>query len=334
MDFKRIVIITDAWEPQVSGVVTTLKKMVELATKDGYDTCIIHPGLFKTQFRFKAYPEIPFAIPFGLSKMLKYQKGTVYHIATEGPLGLAAGFILTSRNKRYTTSYHTDWPKVLKDVANVPKWMSREYLRWFHRKRKVYCATKAVAEYLTENDIGRRHIIWSRGVDPIIFTPRHTKIKDQIPIILSVGRVSKEKNLDVFCQLPDKYIKVVVGDGPYKQELQKKYPNVKFPGYKFGKELAQFYQTSDCFVFTSKSDTFGVVMIESMYCGTPVAAYPVQGPIDIIDNKYTGHTDENLEVAIEKCLLLSRKKCSTIANDSWSWEESYKTFVNNLERDR
>ena len=333
MDFKRIVIITDAWEPQVSGVVTTLKKMVELATKDGYDTCVIHPGLFKTQFRFKAYPEIPFVLPTGLSEMLKHQEGTVYHIATEGPLGLAAGFILTSRNKRYTTSYHTDWPKVLKDVANVPKWMSREYLRWFHRKRKVYCATKAVAEYLTENDIGRRHIMWSRGVDPEIFTARVKPHLRSTKTLLSVGRVSKEKNLDVFCQLPNKYQKIVVGDGPYKEELEKKYPDVIFVGYKFGAELANYYRQADCLVFSSKADTFGVVMIESMFCGTPVAAYPVQGPIDIIDNKYTGYTDENLEVAIEKCLLLSRKKCSTIANDSWSWEESYKTFVNNLERD-
>ena len=333
MDFKRIVIITDAWEPQVSGVVTTLKKMVELARKDGYIVDVIHPELFKRKLRFRAYPEVPFTIPFGLSKMLRYQEGTVYHISTEGPLGLAASFILTSRNKRYTTSYHTDWPKVLKDVANVPKWISREYLRWFHRKRKVYCATKAVAEYLTENDIGRRQIIWSRGVDESIFTPRHTKSKEQ-PILLSVGRVSKEKNLDVFCQLPDKYVKIVVGDGPYRKELEQKYPNVKFVGYKFGKELAEFYQTADCFVFTSKADTFGVVIIESMFCGTPVAGYPVQGPIDIIDNKYTGYTNENLETAIEKCLLLSRKKCSTIAKDSWSWEESYKTFVNNLERDK
>lgn len=333
MDFKRIVIITDAWEPQVSGVVTTLKKMVELATKDGYDISVIHPGLFKAQFRFKTYPEIPFAIPFGLSKMLRYQEGTVYHIATEGPLGLAAGFILTSRNKRYTTSYHTDWPKLLKDVVGIPQWMSREYLRWFHRKRKVYCATKTVAEYLTENDIGRRHIIWSRGVDESIFEPRYTKSKDKT-VLLSVGRISKEKNLDVFCQLSDKYLKVVVGDGPYRKELEEKYPNVKFVGYKFGKELAEFYQTSDCLVFTSKADTFGVVMIESMFCGTPVAAYPVQGPIDVVDNKYTGFTDENLEVAIEKCLTLSRKKCTMIARDSWSWEESYKTFVNNLEKDK
>lgn len=334
MDFKRIVIITDAWEPQVSGVVTTLKKMVELAKKDGYIVDVIHPELFKRKLRFKAYPEVPFVFPFGLSNILKHQDGTVYHIATEGPLGLAAGFILTLRNQRYTTSFHTDWPKLLKDVVGIPQWMTREYLRWFHRKRKVYCPTQTAAEYLIENDIGRKHIIWTRGVDDTIFTPRHTKIKDQVPILLSVGRISREKNLDAFCQLPDKYIKVVVGDGPYKQELQQKYPNVKFVGYKFGEELAQFYQNSDCFVFTSKADTFGVVMIESMFCGTPVAAYPVQGPIDIVDNKYTGFTNENLEVAIEKCLTLSRKKCSIIAMDSWSWEESYKTFVNNLERDK
>lgn len=333
MDFKRIVIITDAWKPQVSGVVTTLTKMVELAEQDGYIIDVIHPELFKTKLRFKAYPEIPFAVPIGLCKMLRHIEGTVYHIATEGPLGLAAGFILTLRNQRYTTSFHTDWSKLLKDVVGIPQWITREYLRWFHRKRKVFCPTYTAAEYLIENDIGRKQVVWTRGVDASIFTPRYTKIKG-IPILLSVGRVSKEKNLDAFCQLPNNYIKVVVGDGPYKEELQKRYPDVKFVGYKFGQELAQFYQTSDCFVFTSKADTFGVVMIESMFCGTPVAAYPVQGPMDVVDNKYTGFTDENLEVAIKKCLTLSRKKCSIIAMDCWSWEESYKTFINNLERDK
>jgi glycosyltransferase involved in cell wall biosynthesis len=334
LDFKRIVIISDAWEPQVSGVVTTLKKMVELATKDGYIVDVIHPELFKRKFRFKAYPEIPFAIPLGLSKMLRHQEGTVYHISTEGPLGLAAGFILTLRNQRYTTSYHTDWSKLLKEVVGIPRWMSREYLRWFHRKRKVYCATKAVAEYLTENDIGRRYIIWSRGVDPEIFTARIKPHLKGSKTLLSVGRLSKEKNLDVFCQLPDKYRKIVVGDGPYKEELERKYPDVTFVGYKFGAELAEYYRQADCFVFTSKADTFGVVMIEAMYCGTPVAAYPVQGPIDVVDNKYTGLLDNDLETAIKKCLTLSRKKCSIIARDSWSWEESYKIFVNNLERDK
>lgn len=333
MDFKRIVIITDAWEPQVSGVVTTLKKMVELARKDGYVVEVIHPDLFKRKLRFKAYPEVPFTIPFGLFKMLKHQRGTVYHIATEGSLGLAAGFLLTIRNKRYTTSYHTDWSKFLKELIGIPQWITRQYLRWFHRKRKVFCPTATVAEYLVENDIGRKQIVWTRGVDANVFVPRTTKY-DSKPVLLSVGRVSKEKNLDAFCSLPDKYIKVVVGDGPYKKELEKKYPDVLFTGYKFGEELSDFYQAADCFVFTSKADTFGVVMIESMFCGTPVAAYPVQGPIDVVDNKYTGFTDNNIEVAIEKCLTLSRKKCSIIARDSWSWEESYKTFINNLERDK
>ena len=333
MDFKRIVIVTDAWEPQVSGVVTTLKKMVEFAKRDGYDVVVVHPELFKRKFYSKLYPEIPFAVPFGISKHLKYKTDTVYHIATEGPLGLAAAFILTAKNRRYTTSYHTDWSKCMKDVANVPEWITRSYLKWFHRKRKVFCPTETVRQFMIDNEIGRRQVIWPRGVDPEIFTPRYTKSKEQ-PILLSVGRVSKEKNLDVFCSLPDKYVKIVVGDGPYKKELERKYPNVKFVGYKFGKELAEFYQTADCFVFTSKSDTFGVVMIEAMYCGTPVAAYPVQGPIDVVDNKYTGILDDNIEKAIEKCLTLSRKKCSIIARDTWSWESVWKDFVNNLERDR
>jgi len=334
LDFKRIVIVTDAWEPQVSGVVTTLKKMVEFAKRDGYDIVVVHPELFKRKFYSKLYPEIPFAVPFGISKYLKYKTDTVYHIATEGPLGLAAAFILTAKNRRYTTSYHTNWSKFMKDVANVPECITRTYIKWFHRKRKVFCPTETMKQFMIDNEIGRRQIIWPRGVDPKIFTAR---IKPHLRVtktLLSVGRVSKEKNLDAFCQLPDKYKKIVVGDGPYKEELERKYTNVIFVGYKFGAELAEYYKQADCFVFTSKADTFGVVMIESMYCGTPVAAYPVQGPIDVVDNKYTGILDNDLEVAIEKCLTLSRKKCSIIARDSWSWEVVWNIFVNNLEKDK
>lgn len=333
MDFKRIVIITDAWEPQVSGVVTTLKKMVELSRLNGYQVEVIHPGLFKYNLKVKAYPEIPLSIPLGLNKLLKHKDNTVYHIATEGPLGLAASFILTFRNKRYTTSYHTDWSKFMKDIAGVPSWITKAYIKWFHYKRKVFCPTKTIEDYLRSNGIGRRHIIWSRGADENIFQPRTSKFKN-IPLLVSVGRISKEKNLDVFCSLPDKYIKVVVGDGPYKNELQRKYPKVIFPGYKFGEELAQFYQTADCLVFTSKSDTFGVVLLESMFCGTPVAAYPVQGPIDVIDEGITGCMDNNIEHAIEKSMLLSREKCSTIALNKWSWHQSWVTFISNLEKDK
>lgn len=336
MEFKRIVIVTDAWEPQVSGVVTTLKKMVEFAKRDGYDIVVVHPELFKRKVYSKLYPEIPFAVPFGISKYLqkkyKTEKNTVYHIATEGPLGLAAAFILTAKNIRYTTSYHTDWSKFMKDVAGVPEWITRSYLKWFHRKRKVFCPTETVKQFMIDNEIGRRQVIWPRGVDPEIFTARikpHLRTKKTL---LSVGRVSKEKNLDAFCQLPDKYQKIVVGDGPYKEELERKYPDVIFVGYKFGTELAEYYRQADCFVFTSKADTFGVVMIEAMYCGTPVAAYPVQGPIDVVDNKYTGALDKNLETAIKRCLMLSRKKCSIIARDCWSWEVVWNIFVDNLEK--
>lgn len=334
MDFKRIVIVTDAWEPQVSGVVTTLKKMVEFAEKNGYDIVIVHPGLFKRKFYSKLYLEIPFAVPIGISKYLQYKTDTVYHIATEGPLGLAAAFILTTKNRRYTTSYHTDWGKFMKDVAGVPEWITKTYIKWFHRKRKVFCPTEAIKQYMIDNEIGRRQIIWPRGVDPEIFTPRLNKIKGNNSVLLSVGRLSKEKNLDAFCQLPDKYGKIVVGDGPYREELERKYPNVVFVGYKFGAELAEYYRQADCFVFTSKSDTFGVVMIEAMYCGTPVAAYPVQGPIDVVDNKYTGILSDDIEKAIEKCLTLSRKKCSIVARDSWSWKIVWEIFANNLEKDK
>jgi glycosyltransferase involved in cell wall biosynthesis len=334
LDFKRIVIVTDAWEPQVSGVVTTLKKMIEFAKKDGYDIIVVHPGLFKRKFHSKVYPEIPFTIPFGLSNYLSYKTDTVYHIATEGPLGLAASFILTAKGRRYTTSYHTDWSKLMKDIVGIPECITRNYIRWFHRKRKVFCPTETIKRFMIDNKIGRRQIIWPRGVDPEIFTPRIKASLKGTKILLSVGRISKEKNLDAFCQLPNKYKKIVVGDGPYKEELERKYPDVIFVGYKFGAELANYYRQADCFVFTSKADTFGVVMIEAMYCGTPVAAYPVQGPIDVVDNKRTGILDESLETAIKKCLTLSRKKCSITARNSWSWDTVWYTFVNNLEKDK
>lgn len=333
MDFQRIVIITDAWAPQVSGVVTTLKKMVDISRLKGYNVEIIHPGLFKHNFRIKAYPEIPLTVPLGLSKLLKHKDNTVYHIATEGPLGLAASFILTSRNKRYTTSFHTDWSKFMKNIAGIPYWVTKLYIKWFHYKRKIFCPTATIKDYLIQNKIGRRHILWSRGADEAIFTPNLLKTND-VPVLISVGRVSKEKNLDVFCSLPDKYIKVLVGDGPYLKELQQKYPGVIFVGYKFDKELAYYYQRADCMVFTSKADTFGVVLLESMFCGTPVAAFPVQGPIDVIDEGITGCMDNNIEAAIEKSLLLSREKCYTIAVSKWSWYQSWLTFISNLEKDK
>jgi glycosyltransferase involved in cell wall biosynthesis len=333
LDFKRIVIVTDAWEPQVSGVVTTLKKMIEFAKRDGYDVIVVHPELFKRRLYSKLYPEIPFVIPVGITQYLKYKTDTVYHIATEGPLGLAASFILTSRGRRYTTSYHTDWSKFMKEVAGVPYWMTQTYIKWFHRKRKVFCPTETIRKFMVDNGIGRRQIMWSRGVDDKIFKPRIKAHLRCTKTLLSVGRVSKEKNLDAFCQLPDKYKKIVVGDGPYKQELERKYPNVIFVGYKFGVELAEYYRQADCFVFTSKADTFGVVMIEAMYCGTPVAAYPVQGPIDVVDDA-TGCLNDNIEVAVEKCLTLSRNQCSIVARDAWTWDRVWHAFVNNLEKDK
>ena len=328
MERTRLCIVTDAWLPQVNGVVTTLTNLVEQATNDGWDVLVVHPGLF---FNFSApgYPEVKLCWPKGLRKMVREFNPNHLHIATEGPLGFAAR--VSFRQMSYTSAYHTCWPEFLKDIFKIPEFITWKYIKWFHGQNNVMVPTEGIRQTLLNKNIGNKISLFSRGVNltelipTIPHRPSDRKIK-----LLCVSRLSKEKNLDVFCSLnPNKYDLVLVGDGPYKQELMQKYHWVFFTGVLKGKRLANEYVNAECFVFPSKKDTFGLVMIEAQSFGTPVAAFPVNGPKDVILPQ-TGVMDNDINKAIDQAIKLNRGLVQKITREKYNWPSAWKQFKNNL----
>ena len=333
----KVILITDAWEPQVSGVVTTYKNIIA-NLPDWMTVDVIHPGLFDS-FKVPFYKEIPFSL-CSYAKMFKKIKvrdahwhmlgyDIKYHIATEGILGLQAKRVLEKLGIKYTTAYHTKFPEFLKEMFGIPVMFTRWYFDWFHKNAKyVMCSSASNAK---ENSKWNS-VVLGKGFDS--YFRFSDKYRDNKVVLLYAGRVSKEKNLDAFCELDVsgcvaptvEVIKVVVGDGPYKKKLQKKYPNIKFVGYKFGAELAQWYQSADVFVFPSKVDTFGIVILESMACGTPVAAYPVTGPIDQIQNGVNGFVDEDLSTAVCFALNIDRGTVHLSVRHT-NWKKSADEFL-------
>lgn len=333
----KVILITDAWEPQVSGVVTTYKNIIA-NLPDWMTVDVIHPGLFDS-FKVPFYKEIPFSL-CSYAKMFKiieerdvhwHKLGydIKYHIATEGILGLQAKRVLEKLGIKYTTAYHTKFPEFFKEMFGIPVMFTRWYFNWFHKNAKyVMCSSASNAK---ENSKWNS-VVLGKGFDS--YFRFSEKYRDNKVVLLYAGRVSKEKNLDAFCELDVsgcvaptvEVIKVVVGDGPYKKKLQKKYPNIKFVGYKFGAELAQWYQSADVFVFPSKVDTFGIVILESMACGTPVAAYPVTGPIDQIQNGVNGFVDEDLSTAVCFALNIDRGTVHLSVRHT-NWKKSADEFL-------
>ena len=328
MERTRLCIITDAWLPQVNGVVTTLTNLVDQATKDGWDVLVIHPSLF---FNFDAprYPDVKLCWPRGMKKMVRKFNPNHLHIATEGPLGFAAR--VSFRKMTYTTAYHTSWPEFLKDIFKIPQSITWKYIRWFHGQNNVMVPTEGIRQQLFDKKIGNNISLFSRGVNltdlkpTITHRPSDRKIK-----LLCVSRISKEKNLDVFCSLDTKqYELVLVGDGPYKKELMEKYPKVHFTGTLKGKALANEYVNAECFVFPSVKDTFGIVMIEAQSFGTPVAAFPVNGPKDVILPQ-TGVMNDDINKAIDQALMLNRGLCQKITREKYNWASAWNQFKSNL----
>lgn len=324
----KIAIITDTWDT-INGVVTTLKATVQELQARGHSVLVIEPSLFKT-IPCYGYPEIRISLNlYRVKTLLDRFSPNAIHIATEGPLGLAARFYCRyHREIAHTSSYHTKFPEYLNIYYGLPLTFTYSYLRWFHSaSNKVLIPTRSLREEL--ETLKFKHLaIWSRGVDRDIFYPVDKQHTD-IPVLLCVSRVSREKNLDVFCQLPGK--KILVGDGPYLKELQDRYPDVIYVGYKTGHSLANFYQQADVFVFPSRSDTFGVVMIEAMACGTPVAAYPVTGPKDIVIEKVSGYLEDNLLDSVTKCLSLSREQVYQ-QSLQYTWKHATDIFESSLVR--
>jgi glycosyltransferase involved in cell wall biosynthesis len=332
---QKILIVTDCYEPSINGVVTTLKNIKKEAEKDGYKVLIVEPSLFRN-FSSYIYPDIRISIPIGFTKMIDNFQPDFIHIATEGVLGVTALNYCAKRNYNFTTAFHTKWGEFLKSILHIPVSWTNMWLRRFHKNKIVFCTSQSMIDYLTNNKIGGRLVNWSRGVDTDIFGPprlirnqSNTFIKPRN--LLTVNRISKEKNLDAFCQLSTfLYNLTVVGDGPYLKELKRKYPKVNFTGALVGEKLAAAYREADCFVFPSKNDTFGVVIIEAQMLGTPVAAYPVTGPIDIIVDGINGITHPNLEIAVKRALMLDRKAVYEYTYENYSWQSVWNTFKENM----
>jgi len=328
-----IAIVTDAWEPQTNGVVRTLASTCEILRRWGHDIAIISPEDYPS-LPCPTYPEIRLALtwPGEVGRRLASLQPDAVHIATEGPLGLAARHYCVSRRVPFTTAYHTQFPAYVARRTGLSARHFWPYIRWFHRPaRRVMVATESIREELRTQGISRLHH-WSRGVDLDCFTPdappppEYARLEG--PILLYVGRVAVEKNIEAFlgCEYPG--TKVVVGDGPALAELRLRFPKAHFLGVRRGRELAGCYAGADVFVFPSRTDTFGLVMIEALACGTPVAAFPVAGPIDIVTPE-VGALSERLPRAIDAARYCERAVCAAYGA-SFSWEKASRQFLEGL----
>lgn len=330
----KIIIVTDAWYPQVNGVVRTLDETSKQLIKLGHEVKLISPEGFFT-IPCPTYPEIKLSLFPGakVSSMIREFNPDCLHISTEGPLGLAARAYASRNSLAFTSAYHTRFPEYVHARIKLPLKITYAFLRWFHsRSELVMVPTEEVKKDLLKYKIGNPQI-WARGVDLEIFKPKKGRRKNKNPILLNVGRVSVEKNLEEFLKIDLPYDKWVVGDGPALKELKKKYPKVIFHGAKSKEELEYYYNKADVFVFPSKTDTFGLVLLEAMACGLPVAALPVSGPLDVIGNSDAGNLNLNLKEACKKALLIPRKVAREYAK-TFSWEITSRTFETYLVRIR
>jgi len=265
-----------------------------------------------------------------MGKKIKEISPDYIHIATEGPLGLWARAYLSLAGIPHNTAYHTKFPEGLNKLFGIPESLTWRFVRWFHKHSgKVLTTTDSMVKELQAHGFSGEVISWTRGVDRDIFTP-NLREQTTAKYLLCVARVSKEKNLEKFFELDyPGYLKIMVGDGPMLETYKKKYPDVHFTGAKRGKELAKYYANAEVFVFPSQWETFGIVMIEAMACGTPVAAYPCQGPEDVIDQAETGFMNECLEDAVSACLQLNRDKVYE-SSKRWTWDRAWEIFRDNL----
>jgi glycosyltransferase involved in cell wall biosynthesis len=325
--YRKILVITDNLKEQINGVVTTFKNLERLSILDGYRILYLDPGQF-LHFNCPSYPEVKLSLPWQIGKKIEEISPDYIHIATEGPIGLCARLYLDKRGYRYNTSYHTKFPEFLKKIYHVPEWLTYSYLRWFHKHSGIVLTnTQSMVSLLERKKFKTNIVCWTRGVDRTNLKATVDDIQNES--VLYVGRVSKEKGLDDLCELQDKFKIIVVGDGPYRKDLESRYEKVEFVGYKTGNELANYYRRASVFCFPSKADTFGIVIIEAMSLGCPVAAYPVTGPVDIIENNVTGVLSLDLETAIRQCFDLDRELIENKSKE-WTWERCWEQFRDKL----
>jgi glycosyltransferase involved in cell wall biosynthesis len=328
-----IAIITDAWHPQTNGVVRTLSTTCDVLRRWGHQVTVISPEGYPSM-PAPTYPEIRLALtaPGAVGRQLAKIAPDAVHIATEGPLGFAARRYCVRRKVPFTTAYHTQFPDYLARRTGLPARFFWPYIRWFHRPAEtIMVATETIRAQLREQGLTQlTH--WSRGVDLACFSPTAPPPPEYAglegPILLYVGRVAVEKNIEAFlaCDYPG--TKVVVGDGPARGALAAKFPDALFLGKRMGAELAGCYAGADVFVFPSRTDTFGLVMIEALACGTPVAAFPVPGPIDIVTDA-VGALSEDLTRAIDAARYCDGTECAAYAA-GFSWEAATRQFLAGL----
>jgi glycosyltransferase involved in cell wall biosynthesis len=327
----RITIVTDAWSPQTNGVVSTLRQTTASLEKFGHELLHVTPNLFRS-VPCPTYPEIRLSLfPYrGLATLISGFRPDAIHIATEGPLGMAARRYCKRHRLNFTTSYHTQFPQYLRSRFPIPTSLSYRGLRWFHGAA-THCmvSTQTVRNQLAEQGF-RNLVSWQRGVDTELFKPRD---KDFLqlprPIAAYVGRVAIEKNIDAFLRMPWQGTRIVIGDGPELPRLKAQYPGAHYMGFRFGEDLARHLAAADVFVFPSLTDTFGLVNLEAMACGVPVAAFPVAGPIDVVDDGVTGALDDDLARAAIRALTIDPQKCRDRALRS-GWDSCSREFESNL----
>jgi glycosyltransferase involved in cell wall biosynthesis len=327
----KVVIVTDAWTPQINGVVTTLGKIGKGLEALGHEVLFVTPQQFRS-VPCPTYPEIKLSLfpAAGVNRLMREFSPDAIHIATEGPLGIAARRYCLARSLPFTTSFHTRFAEYVHARVRIPVDWTYQWLRRFHApSRAVMVPTPAVRQELQSRGFTNT-VHWTRGVDTETFCPgERSALGNNRPIFLYVGRVAIEKNIEAFLDLDLPGEKWVVGEGPMRARLERKYRGTRFEGVKTPAELATYYRAADVCVFPSLTDTFGLVMLEALACGTPVAAFPVHGPIDVIGDSGAGALNQNLGKACIDALNIDRAYARAYA-ERFSWSQSIAQFEQNL----
>ncbi|HWH48222.1 MAG TPA: glycosyltransferase family 1 protein [Burkholderiales bacterium] len=327
----KVMIVTDAWSPQINGVVTTLKKVGEGLNSLGHQMHFVTPQHFRS-LPCPTYPEIRLSmLPYsGVRKQIEAFRPDALHIATEGPLGIAARRYCVKRNLPFTTAFHTRFPEYVHARTRIPLNLTYRWLKHFHGPSRALMVPTAMVRRELQARGFTNTAAWTHGVDTVTFSPgERDLLTDERPIYLYVGRVAVEKNIEAFLKLDLPGSKWVVGEGPMRAALERKYPGVHFAGIQAPAELARYYRAADVFVFPSMTDTFGLVILEALACGTPVAAFPVSGPIDVIGDSGVGVLDADLRSACLRALDISRDEARRYA-EQFGWENSVGQFAKNL----
>jgi glycosyltransferase involved in cell wall biosynthesis len=327
----RLALVSDAWRPQINGVARTLAALHDGLTAAGHDVFPLTPELFRT-VPCPTDREVRLAVAARprLTGLLERMMPDAIHIATEGPLGTAARRYCINRGLHFTTAYHTKYPEYLKARFGVPMAWTYAVLRRFHcRSSAIMVATETVRRELAENGF-ERLALWTRGVDITLFRPGCTPaVNLPRPVFLCVSRIAAEKNLPVFLDLDLPGSKLVVGDGHLLPEMKRRYPNVHFAGCQQGEALVRHYASADVFVLPSRTETFGLVMLEALACGVPVAALPVPGPLDVVGNSGAGALEWDLRAAAMAALQIPRELCRSHA-ERFSWQTSIEQFLSHV----